>query len=118
MARRWHRSLQLRVIGTTLVVSVAVVAVLGIFLMQQIANGLLNNERNAALAQANDGLTFAQSDPDVQSPNGSTTSALIDLVTQLQSGSGLGNTSDVVAWQRVPAAGTPAAVTGNLADNQ
>jgi two-component system sensor histidine kinase MtrB len=34
LARRWHRSLQLRVIGTTLVVSVVVVAVLGIFLVQ------------------------------------------------------------------------------------
>jgi two-component system response regulator MtrA len=100
MARRWHRSLQLRVIGTTLVVSVAVVAVLGIFLMQQIASGLLNNERKAAITQANEGLTFAQSDADVLGPNGNHASALISLVTQLQSGSGLGNTYDVVVWQR------------------
>src|SRR5215469_11643014 len=45
VARRWHRSLQLRVIGTTLVISVAVVAILGIFLIQQIANGLLAHQR-------------------------------------------------------------------------
>jgi two-component system, OmpR family, sensor histidine kinase MtrB len=113
VSRRWHRSLQLRVIGTTLVISIAVVAVLGIFLMQQIASGLLDSERNAALAQANDGLTYAQSDPNVQSPHGSSTSALISLVTQLQSGSGLGNTYDVVVLQRSTGL---AGVTGNLAN--
>ncbi len=59
-------------IGTTLVVSVVVVAVLGIFLVQQIASGLFNNARKAAIVQTSDGLTFAQSDPDVQGPNGST----------------------------------------------
>ena len=113
VSRRWHRSLQLRVIGTTLVISIAVVAVLGIFLMQQIASGLLDSERNAALAQANDGLTYAQSDPNVQSPHGSSTSALISLVSQLQSGSGLGNTYDVVVLQRSTGL---AGVTGNLAN--
>ncbi len=113
VSRRWHRSLQLRVIGTTLAISVAVVAVLGIFLMQQIASGLLNSERNAALAQANDGLIYAQSDPNVQSPHGSSTSALISLVSQLQLGSGLGNTYDVVVLQRSTGL---AGVTGNLAN--
>ena len=114
LARRWHRSLQLRVIGTTLVVSVVVVAVLGIFLVQQIASGLYNNARKAALVQTSDGLTFAQSDPDVQSPGGSTTSALISLVTALQSGSGLGNIYDVVVLQRGTNSGL-AGVTGNQA---
>jgi len=113
VARRWHRSLQLRVIGTTLVVSVAVVAVLGVFLMQQIASGLLNSERKAAITQANEGLTFAQSDADVLSPHGSSASALIALVTQLQSGSGLGNIYDVVVLQRSTGL---AGVTGNLAN--
>ena len=112
LARRWHRSLQLRVIGTTLVVSVVVVAVLGIFLVQQIASGLFSNARKAALIQTSDGLTFAQSDPDVQGPSGSSPSALIQLVNALQSGSGLGNIYDVVVLQR----GTGlAGVTGNEA---
>jgi two-component system sensor histidine kinase MtrB len=115
MARRWHRSLQLRVIGTTLVVSVAVVAVLGIFLMQQIASGLLNSERKAAIAQTGYGLTFAQSDPHLFDPNGSSTSALISLVSQLQSGSGLGNTYYVVVLQPGTESG-PAAVTGDMAN--
>ena len=101
-------------ISTTLVVSVVVVAVLGIFLVQQIASGLYNNARKAALVQTSDGLTFAQSDPDVQSPGGSTTSALISLVTALQSGSGLGNIYDVVLLQRGTNSGL-AGVTGNQA---
>jgi two-component system sensor histidine kinase MtrB len=115
VARRWHRSLQLRVIGTTLVVSVAVVAVLGVFLMQQIASGLLDNERKAAITQASEGYTFAQSDPDVLGPT-PTASALIYLVNQLQSGSGLGITYDVVVLQRGTAG--LAGITGNQADNQ
>jgi two-component system sensor histidine kinase MtrB len=115
MARRWHRSLQLRVIGTTLVISVVVVAVLGIFLMQQIASGLLSNERKAAITQASDGFTFAQSDPNVLGPNGSSASALISLVSALQSGSGLGNTYDVVVLQRGTGSGL-AGVTGNQAN--
>jgi two-component system, OmpR family, sensor histidine kinase MtrB len=114
LARRWHRSLQLRVIGTTLVVSVVVVAILGIFLVQQIASGLFSNARNAAIVQTYEGLTFAQGDPDVQSPSGSSRSALISLVTALQSGSGLGNIYDVVVLQRASNTGL-AGVTGNLA---
>jgi two-component system, OmpR family, sensor histidine kinase MtrB len=114
LVRRWHRSLQLRVIGTTLVVSVVVVAVLGIFLVQQIASGLLTNARKAAIVQTADGLTYAQGDPYVQSPNGSGTSALIALVTALQSGSGLGNIYDVVVLQRSTSNGL-AGVTGNTA---
>ena len=45
---RWHRSLQLRVVATTLVISALMVAVLGFFLVQQIAGGLLANERRSA----------------------------------------------------------------------
>ena len=115
VARRWHRSLQLRVIGTTLVVSVAVVAVLGIFLMQQIAGGLHNSERKAAIAQASYGLTFAQSDPSVLGPNGSSTSSLISLVGALQSGSGLGNTYYVVVLQRGTGSGL-VGITGDQAN--
>jgi two-component system, OmpR family, sensor histidine kinase MtrB len=113
-ARRWHRSLQLRVIGTTLVVSVAVVAVLGIFLVQQIASGLLSNARTAAIAQTAEGLTFAQINSNVQSPSGSTPSALLKFVTTLQSGSGLGNSYDAAVVQRFPNSGLYA-VTGNSA---
>src|SRR5207247_10711320 len=61
-----------------------------------------------------DGLTFAQSDPDIQVPSGSNASPLIKLVTALQSGSGLGNIYDVVVLQRGTGSGL-AGVTGNEA---
>jgi two-component system, OmpR family, sensor histidine kinase MtrB len=56
---RWHRSLQLRVVSTTLVLSVLVIAVLGFFLVQSVAAGLLNSAENSADAQVRNGLTSA-----------------------------------------------------------
>jgi two-component system, OmpR family, sensor histidine kinase MtrB len=100
VVRRWHRSLQLRVIGTTLVVSVAVVAILGIFLIQQIANGLLDHERTQALSQTSDGLLFAQTASQLPGQKGTSAPALFALAGDLQAGSGPGNTYDVVILQQ------------------
>jgi two-component system sensor histidine kinase MtrB len=58
---RWRRSLQLRVIATTLAISIIVVAVLGFFLTEQIAGGLLDNAENSARAQALAELNSARS---------------------------------------------------------
>src|SRR6201995_5356857 len=58
---RWRRSLQLRVVGTTLVISAAVIAVLGFFLTEQIADGLLVNAETSARLQVLTGLTTARS---------------------------------------------------------
>jgi two-component system sensor histidine kinase MtrB len=52
---RWHRSLQLRVVSTTLVLSALVIAVLGFFLVQSIAQGLLNSAQNSARTQVENG---------------------------------------------------------------
>jgi two-component system sensor histidine kinase MtrB len=60
---RWHRSLQLRVVGTTLVISAVVVVVLGFFLTEQIADGLLLNAEKTARAQVTSGLSIARSQP-------------------------------------------------------
>jgi two-component system, OmpR family, sensor histidine kinase MtrB len=48
---RWHRSLQLRVVSTTLVLSVLVIVVLGFFLVQSVAAGLLTSAENSAESQ-------------------------------------------------------------------
>src|SRR5260370_19745015 len=56
---RWHRSLQLRVVSTTLVLSVLVIAVLGFFLVQSVAAGLLTTAENSADPQLRNGLTSA-----------------------------------------------------------
>jgi two-component system sensor histidine kinase MtrB len=57
---RWHRSLQLRVVGTTLVISAAVIAVLGFFLTEQIAEGLVLNAESSARTQMLAGLNTAR----------------------------------------------------------
>jgi two-component system sensor histidine kinase MtrB len=69
---RWHRSLQLRVVGTTLLISAAVIAVLGFFLTEQIADGLWYNAENSARVQMLTALSNAQSASGVTStpPNG------------------------------------------------
>jgi two-component system, OmpR family, sensor histidine kinase MtrB len=56
---RWHRSLQLRVVSTTLVLSVLVIAVLGFFLVQSIAGGLLSSAEASARSQVQSGANLA-----------------------------------------------------------
>jgi two-component system, OmpR family, sensor histidine kinase MtrB len=58
---RWHRSLQLRVVGTTLVISATMIAVLGFFLTNQIADGLSVNAESTARSQVLAALSTAQS---------------------------------------------------------
>ncbi|MBO0776718.1 MAG: HAMP domain-containing histidine kinase, partial [Actinobacteria bacterium] len=93
---RWHSSLQLRVVATTLVTSAVVVAVLGFFMVQQIAHGLVANERTTALNQTQDGLTAAQAQPGMQGPHSPALPLLISVATTLQAGSGPRNVYDVV----------------------
>ena len=57
---RWHRSLQLRVVGTTLVISATVIAVLGFFLTEQINQGLVLNAESSARTQMLAGLNTAR----------------------------------------------------------
>jgi two-component system, OmpR family, sensor histidine kinase MtrB len=114
LRRRWHRSLQLRVVATTLVISAVMVAVLGFFLVQQIAGGLLANERTSALTQTSDGLAIAQGRPDMLGPHGGGPSALNSLVADLQAGSGPGDLYDVVILQQHASPGL-AGVVGNQA---
>ncbi|HXZ77984.1 MAG TPA: HAMP domain-containing sensor histidine kinase, partial [Streptosporangiaceae bacterium] len=65
---RWNRSLQLRVVGTTLVLSALVIAVLGFFLVSLIENGLLRSAENTAGYQAESGSVSALGQPGVLSP--------------------------------------------------
>ena len=83
---RWHRSLQLRVVSTTLVLSVLVIAVLGFFLIQSVAAGLLSNAENSADALVRNGRTSAigQSSVNVLTPAAPTdtdTGTVVDVAT-------------------------------------
>lgn len=85
----WHRSIRVRVVTTTLVISGVVVAVLGVFLMQQITNALLEAKERAALLQLDDGVGVAQGrlatgPTDQETTNGK----LNDVVTTLARRSG------------------------------
>ena len=81
---RWHRSLQLRVVGTTLVISATVIAVLGFFLTEQINQGLVLNAESSARTQVLAGLNTAraQSGLTTQPANGAGRLAVHDLARQ------------------------------------
>jgi two-component system sensor histidine kinase MtrB len=59
LLHRWRRSLQLRVAATTLLLSVLVTGLLGIVLLHQIREGLLDAKTRASLAQLDFGLQHA-----------------------------------------------------------
>ena len=99
LSDRWRKSLQLRVVGTTLAVSALVVAVLGFFLMQQIASGLLANAEKQANSQIVDGMQQALRQSSLTRPPGSSDQAesvMSAVAQELQAGSGPGSDYSVV----------------------
>jgi two-component system sensor histidine kinase MtrB len=118
LRRRWHRSLQLRVVATTLVLCVVVATVLGFFLVQQIASGLLNSTRTAAAHQISEGLITAKNDADLEGTAGDQQKALPQLAADLQALSGPGDTFDVVVLAQASDSSAFAGVYGNRYLNQ
>src|SRR5215218_10654286 len=57
---RWRRSLQLRVVATTMLLGLAVVAVVGALLLDRIQNGLVEERLTAARGEALRGRLDAQ----------------------------------------------------------
>nr|WP_280923491.1 MtrAB system histidine kinase MtrB [Streptomyces palmae] len=99
--RLWRRNIQLRVVATTLLMSLGVVLLLGLVVIGQVRNGLLDAKRHAAQSQAAGGFEVAQQMADAgdlrgQDESGATGSAgrgtqdsgswLNALVHQLASG--------------------------------
>jgi len=60
LTRLYRRSIQLRVVATTLVLSIAVVLVLGVVVMSAVRNGLLEAKQDAAKIQAQSGFSVSQ----------------------------------------------------------
>ncbi|MFC5722674.1 MtrAB system histidine kinase MtrB [Streptomyces gamaensis] len=58
--RLWRRNIQLRVVAGTLLMSVAVLLVLGVVVVGQVRNGLLEAKRHAAQSQAEGGFKAAR----------------------------------------------------------
>lgn len=96
---RWSRSLSLRVVTSTVVLSAAVVAVLGFFLNERIADGLVANKVRSATAQVSQGLTLAESNPALGRAPASAAVAdsfLYPTAQQLQDASGNDDSYNVV----------------------
>ncbi|MFI1677360.1 MtrAB system histidine kinase MtrB [Streptomyces sp. NPDC020607] len=66
--RLWRRNIQLRVVASTLLMSIAVLLVLGFVVVSQVRNGLLEAKKNAAQIQATGGFSVAEG---LAAPSGS-----------------------------------------------
>jgi two-component system, OmpR family, sensor histidine kinase MtrB len=101
---RWRRSLQLRVVATTLLLSAAVVAVLGFFLMQQISAGLLRNKALSAQAELSGGLAAVRNQGGFDTPpSPSDPEKFVDqLINVLQGRSSVSNPYVVVVRAAPP----------------
>jgi two-component system, OmpR family, sensor histidine kinase MtrB len=112
---RWRRSLQLRVVATTLALSALVIAVLGFFLTQQISDGLLLNKERSATAQVSQGLTVAESNQLLNKPPSSAAVAdnfLYPTAQELQNASGNDSSYDVVIEVSPDRLGSPVYTQG------
>jgi two-component system sensor histidine kinase MtrB len=82
----WRRSLQARVVLSTLLMSALVVALVGWMLLGQVTSGLIEGKRQAALSEAASGFDTAQDQLDAADPNDFDPAALLpDLFETLSS---------------------------------
>jgi two-component system, OmpR family, sensor histidine kinase MtrB len=94
LADRWRRSLQLRVVTATLVLSAVVVSVLGYALMQRFVTDLYSNKQKAAANVMQAGLNFASQNPQFRDLPGSSAPRLMcNLAKALTSGGSCGQSS-------------------------
>jgi two-component system sensor histidine kinase MtrB len=118
----WRRSLRLRVVALTLLLSTAVVVLLGVFLVDRVGNGLLADKRRAALGDVSSGLAYARgqlessasSDPravdalvetiTTELGRRGSPSGLFDVAVLPTSGSGDGYTTEPLDTTEIPAA--------------
>ncbi|MGP4114793.1 MtrAB system histidine kinase MtrB [Streptomyces sp. 4N509B] len=94
LMRLWRRNIQLRVVASTLLMSAAVVLVLGVVVIGQVRNGLLEAKRQTAQSQAEGGFAVAvnmATDPEQSTEAGTGQATLpgnwmTSIVQQLASG--------------------------------
>ena len=86
---RWRRSIQVRVVTSTLFISAIVVAILGAFLMQQMSSALMDGKVKAARLQLDDGLAQVQRDLGNSAGDGSRLNTTIDRLKSRSGPSGL-----------------------------
>ncbi len=96
--RLWRSSLTLRVVSTTIVLSLVVIGVLGNALLDAIAQGLLAGKVDTALQQASTGTAEAQQSFDAadRTDEGSLVQLVDDVVARLSVGGGAVGADEVV----------------------
>jgi two-component system sensor histidine kinase MtrB len=93
----WRRSLQLRVVTTTLVASATVVVLLGLVLLDQFAQGVLSAQLKAAETETLAGVDFARGQLSAESgaPNSDIEASLLRVGEQLSGRGGSGAVYDI-----------------------
>lgn len=109
MATAWRRSIMLRVVGTTLLLSVIVVVLLGQLVISQIRDGLLEAKENAAIAEATAGFQAA-ADRLADAPDPTSADVLTDIVQQAVNTGG--GAYHVVLLDPLPTGGETGAAKG------
>jgi two-component system sensor histidine kinase MtrB len=111
---RWRRSLQLRVITATFLVSCLVVVVLGFVLMQEIAQNIVTGKEKSAANIASVGLATAQNWPGVTAQPGPATHQLAyNIADRLEAGASSSGTNIAVIVTLQPSyEGDPAYTRG------
>jgi two-component system sensor histidine kinase MtrB len=116
LADRWRRSLQLRVITATFVVSSLVVVVLGFVLMQEIAQNIITSKENTAANVTSAGLLVAQKTPGVGgNPTSTAQQLMFGIAAQLEAGSSNSGTDYAVIVTLPPSYQGPPVISDGAA---
>jgi two-component system sensor histidine kinase MtrB len=99
VAYAWRRSLHLRVVLTTLVLSAVVVAGIGYVLLTRVTDGLLDAKIRSSLDEARAGIADTQKKLDAADPTQSVITLLDQIVGQLASRAGSPPLYDVVTFR-------------------
>ncbi|AWB93015.1 MtrAB system histidine kinase MtrB [Aeromicrobium chenweiae] len=98
LARMWRRSIQARVVTSTILLSALVVALTGWALLRDVAGGLADDRRTAAISEARSGFDYAQTQLDVSLETEPATQAqtLTQMVDSLTRSRGATRTYELV----------------------
>jgi two-component system sensor histidine kinase MtrB len=98
IARVWRRSLQARVVTSTIVLSTLVISLTGWALLRDVASGLADSRRAAAVSEARSGFDYAQAQLDAAVETDATTQsqALTQMVDSLTRSRGAKRTYELV----------------------
>lgn len=126
LARLWRRSIQARVVTSTIVLSALVISLTGWALLRDVAGGLADNRRTAAISEARSGFNSAQQQIDaaVESEPAAQSQTLTQLVDSLTGSRGAQRTYELVlegplaaGSSEVPVRSSAAIAAGSLPDD-